>query len=394
MATASTIHVELIERAEDIPLSADAWNELAAANATNSIFQTREWFDAWWRSFGSGHRLFFLLLRRADEIVGFAPLMVSRVKPWLRQVQFVGTGNADYLDFVIRGERRAALDAILDFLRRRAPRTARIHLSNVPVELASLDSLSASAHGRGLHLVDEVRLPCLALSLEGDSRAIFEMINKYSMRRPLNWFRRRGVVRFRHVRELDEVLALLPVLFDQHRRRWRAAGCASLFEQPLQRAFYASLAASMHRAGWLLFSVVELDSEPIAIHFGFDYAGTVMWYKPSFETKYAEHSPGVLLIRELIADALVRGRREIDFTIGEERFKERFANLQRTNAYAAMYRSRAVWLAALGVRSGRRLAGEMLRFIARTATLSAGRSSECAVRAAPSAHRDVREISC
>ena len=71
VGSGTAIAVELIEDRSQIPLSAAEWNELVARNETNSIFQTYQWFDAWWRTFGDAHQLFFLLLRQEGRIVGF-----------------------------------------------------------------------------------------------------------------------------------------------------------------------------------------------------------------------------------------------------------------------------------------------------------------------------------
>jgi hypothetical protein len=83
--------------------------------------------------------------------------------------------------------------------------------------------------------------------------------------------------------------------------------------------------------------VVELDGAPIAFHYGFDYADCVTWYKPTFAMKFADHSPGLLLTRQLIEDSLERSRRELDFTIGDEAFKSRFASTFRFNVYLGIY---------------------------------------------------------
>jgi CelD/BcsL family acetyltransferase involved in cellulose biosynthesis len=361
MTVGHKLHIELIERRSDIPLSATQWNALLASNETDSVFQTYQWFDAWWSVLGSAHQLFFLVVRRGGDVIGFAPLMLSRGKWGLRELQFIGTGNADYLDFVIAGDRREALRAICEFLRSQAARWDRFWLCNIPANSASLAGLAQAVAASGLYLAEEARIRCPAMLLEEDRGRAQELINRYSVRRPLNWFKKRGNVSFRHVGSLEDVSALLPAFFEQHIRRWRAAGKPSLFEQARQRAFYASLATSVHGPGWLLFSVLELDNVPIAFHFGFDYAGSVTWYKPAFDMSYAEHSPGLLLTRQLIEDSLARNRKEIDFTIGEEQFKDRFANTERSNVYVAVYHSRLFWATALCVHGGRRLAGRAVR---------------------------------
>lgn len=350
--------VRLLEKRADIPLSANTWNALLAQNETNTVFQTYEWFDAWWSTFGAAHQLFFLLVERGGSVIGFAPLMITG--RWHR-LSFVGTGNADYQDFVLPAEKPAALRAICAFLRQHSRRWHRAWLCNIPSQSSTVSLLREAQAHTGLYLVDEALVACPALQIASEQQAARALIAKYSLRRPLNWFAKHGQVRFRHVADLAEIESLLPAFFDQHRRRWANTRNHSLFGSAAQQAFYRALARAAHSAGWLLFSVVELDGRPIAFHFGFDYRGTIVWYKPAFEIRYAERSPGLLLIRQLIEDALQRGRSEIDFTIGDEPFKERFANRLRQNVFIGMYHSRLLHLAALAVRDARRGLGRRLR---------------------------------
>jgi CelD/BcsL family acetyltransferase involved in cellulose biosynthesis len=208
----------------------------------------------------------------------------------------------------------------------------------------------------GLRVVDELRVPCPALELGPDASHARGMLDKYSLRRPLNWFSKRGTVRFRHVTSAEEIARLLPVFFGQHQRRWTSAGGYSVFSERRQRLFYETLARALLPRGWLQFSVVEFNDEPIAFHFGFDYGGTITWYKPTFDTRYASHSPGLLLTRRLIEDGLERGRKELDFTIGDEAFKERFANRHRSNEYFGVYPSGISHGIAVAMRDLRRFA--------------------------------------
>ena len=331
----AAIAVELIEERSQIPLTEAEWNGLVARNETNSVFQTYQWFDAWWRTFGSAHRLFFLLLRQEGQIVGFAPMMLRRMAFGVRRLEFVGTGNADYQDFVVPQSKQAALHAICEFLRVHSSRWNSAWLSNVPSQSSTVFHLRDAGRRYGLHLVEEGRVRCPALQLSDPHAAA--LLKKYSLKRPLNWFSSRGEVRFRNVASLGEIQNWLPVFFEQHTGRCRAIGRHSLFDTDRQRTFYLALAAGLHSAGWLLFSVVEFNGQPIAFHFGFDYCGSLIWYKPSFDMRYAEHSPGLLLTRKIIEDGLQRSKRELDFTIGEEAFKDRFANVSRFNVTLSVY---------------------------------------------------------
>jgi CelD/BcsL family acetyltransferase involved in cellulose biosynthesis len=358
---AAELRVELVTRRSDIPLDAQRWNALVAANETNTIFQTYEWFDAWWQVFGARRQLFFLVLREGDEIVGFAPLMRHRSVFGWRQLEFAGTGNADYQDFILPKDKPRAMAAICGFLRESWLRWDRFALANVPGQSSTLLLLSSAARGTGLRIVDEIHVPCPTLMFQPNAEQARHMIGKYSVRRPLNWFRKRGKVGFRHVSSVEEINKLLPTFFDQHRRRWENVGKPSLFADARQMRFYELLALKLHARGWLQFSVVELDDAPIAFHYGFDYGGCVTWYKPAFAVKYAEHSPGLLLTRHLIEDCLARSRRELDFTIGDEAFKTRFASAWRFNVYLGVYHGPVSYGFAIGVARLRRLVGRVLR---------------------------------
>lgn len=359
--TESELRVELVTDRSGIPLNAERWNALVAANETHTIFQTYEWFDAWWHVFGASRRLFFLVVRAGDEIIGFAPLTRRRSVFGWRLLEFAGAGNADYLDFVMPTDKTRQLRAICAFLRARRFSWERLALSNVPARSSTHAAVLATTAEIGVRVVDEVRIGCPTLLLGPDSAAARHIIDKYSLRRPLNWFRRHGNIRFRHVNSIDEIVGFLPAFFEQHRRRWNSVGKRSLFAKARQRHFYETLARSLHVRGWLQFSVVEFNGDPIAFHFGFDYDGCVTWYKPTFEIRYAAHSPGLLLTRELIADAVQRARREFDFTIGDETFKGRFSSHERQNLYFGLYPGRFSGACALALRDLRRLGGRTWR---------------------------------
>lgn len=363
-ASTTSIDIQLIQDRSQIPLTATEWNGLVASNETNSIFQTYEWFDAWWRTFGEPHDLFFMLVRWHGRVIGFGAMMLRHVALGGRRLEFVGTGNADYQDFVLPYEKAAAMACVCKFLQTHASSWRSAWLSNVPAQSSTVEHLRREGAKFGLHFVQEAQLRCPALQLESDRRNAEKLLKKYSLKRPLNWFSSRGEVRFRNVSALSEIQQLLPIFFEQHARRWRAAGRPSLFETNKQRTFYLALAAALHSAGWLLFSVVEFNGTPIAFHFGFDYFGSIVWYKPSFEVRYAEHSPGLLLTRKIIEDGLQRERRELDFTIGEEAFKDRFANVTRFNVTMSVYHSRTSAWRAHGWRWLRRKLGRVRRKIA------------------------------
>jgi CelD/BcsL family acetyltransferase involved in cellulose biosynthesis len=71
-----------------------------------------------------------------------------------------------------------------------------------------------------------------------------------------------------------------------------------------------------------------------------------------------------LLIGLLIEDALKRERREVDFTIGDEQFKSRFANVERANVNLSLYRPGFAYVAGTAARGLRRVGRAIRRGVA------------------------------
>lgn len=325
----SGLEVRLTESRDNLPLTPAQWNALAAQSPTHTAFQTFEWFDAWWSAFGSNHHLFLLTVHRAGAIVGVAPLMLTRGPLGLRVLELAGTPNADYQDFLVSAAGESVFDAIVDFLVRERRRWAMVVLRNLPSQSPTVVQLHAACARRGLRVMDLERQPCPALAIRGRHAEVRQLLDRYSIRRAMKKLASRGAVRFRKLDGIEAIDRYLPMFFEQHTRRWAGSREPSPFNHRSFCDWYRALAHAAHHAGWLHFSVLECGGTPAAFHFGFDHAGVLSWYKPSFNPAFARESPGTTLIHSLIEDACARDFGELDFAAGAEPFKVRFSNLQR-----------------------------------------------------------------
>ena len=165
----------------------------------------------------------------------------------------------------------------------------------------------------------------------GDDEADLKTANKSSLKRHTNFFQKSGELRFYQCGSEAEILGYLDRFFDQHRARWAQTDSPSQFFDPAQRAFYKELVREIFPYGWLRFDVVLFNGAPLAFHFGFEYQRRFIWYKPTFDNQFASKSPGEVLIKFLLEDAIKKKLEEFDFTVGSEPFKYRFANRIRFN---------------------------------------------------------------
>ena len=134
-----------------------------------------------------------------------------------------------------------------------------------------------------------------------------------------------------------------------------------IFIDPAQQLFYRDLIKDTLRHGWLRFDVVLFDGAPLAFHFGFEYQRRFIWYKPAFDVQFAARSPGEVLLKFLLDDAIEKGLEEFDFTVGSEPFKYRFANRTRSNDRIIVFRSAVDYLFHRGISRVKSIAKKLLR---------------------------------
>ncbi len=321
----------LCQNFNDPPLGKSAWNRLLARSETHSVFLTWQWLSTWWECFDEGATLFTFAVERDNELVGIAPLMVRR-ENGIRYVEFLGMGSSDYCDVIALEENKAdVLRAVLDALFKRRDRWDRIRLRYLPAHSNTAKSLASLPLPAGWEYLQEVEATCPALSIEASRVFAESCAQKKSLVRHARYFERLAPLRFHHALDADEILDRLPEFIEQHRDRRFMAGDHSLFDDPRHKRFYERMIPVMLEAGLLRFGVLQWKDEVLAYHLGFHYDGVFTWYKPTFNVDWARYSPGEVLLKCLLEDALENGVRVFDFTVGDEAFKERFANVKNEN---------------------------------------------------------------
>jgi len=105
-------------------------------------------------------------------------------------------------------------------------------------------------------------------------------------------------------------------------------------------------------SGWLRFTVLQLDGKMIAAHLGWLYAGRFYWYKPTFKISLKKYSPGQVLLKRAIEQAIAENALEFDFLLGNEAYKNRFATKERELVWLEIDTS---WLAATAKRVRQRI---------------------------------------
>ena len=141
-----------------------------------------------------------------------------------------------------------------------------------------------------------------------------------------------GRLEVQHARTAEGILPQLDEFFEQHiARRAATRSAQACFLIRRQRDYYRSIVANIGPTGWLRFTRLEWNGRAIAFHFGLNYRRRFLFGIPSFDIELQRHSPGEVLLRQLILAAMEEGATVFDFGPGEEAYKYRFAT-QRSAA--------------------------------------------------------------
>lgn len=307
--------VSVLAGFDEVPLSPALWEELLKRASTRTVFQTHEWQRAWWESFGRGHLL--LVLAQEEKPIVLAPLFGDEDG----MVYFIGSGGSDYLDFVGEVSDPEVLAEILAAAAASVPHFAGFRFYHVPSQSPTAQLLQAAADVLGFTWADEGSWVAPALEFPRFSAAA----EKKSLVYYENYLRRRASLDVLHLQDGEEILGHLDAFFAQHVARWSVTEHPSLFLQSRQRSFYRRLIRLAATTGWLRFTRITWDARPIAFHLGFSYGARYLMYKPTFDIELARRSPGQVLLRQLLLEAMAERAAIFDFGLGDEAYKRRFA---------------------------------------------------------------------
>ena len=329
------METRIITRREEVTVGREEWNQLLSGSETDTVFQTYEWIWSWWKVFGHRHTLILVEVRDGDKLLALGPMMLGKV--WMQRVlRFIGDENSDYCDFIAGDRKSDALGAILD--------TAAaikgwdvIELKNIPAASSTVASVRDFCDRSGKGLVERNEIVCPTLIVKGHEEHARRVASGKTIRRRYNFLRKSENFKILHLEEVDEALRCFDHFAAQHIRRWSDTPAPSLFLKMANREFYRELIRTLLPQGRLIFTVLEYEGNPIAYHFGFDYGSKIIWYKPSYDPGYARLSPGSVLLTHLIEYCLERGYKELDFGIGDEPFKRRYANHLNRNVHYMIY---------------------------------------------------------
>ena len=348
---------EVITSYPAIEKLAGEWNDLLVSSGSDTVFLTSEWLSCWWKTLDDNAVPFVIVVREANQILAVAPLLIvedSVLGIPVRRLQFIGSPNADYADFIVVRDRDLCLTAILRCILDHAKEWDFVELLHVTDESPNWHSLRSALDATGFsHTVSKWSV-CPYVPIGDSFAAYYRSLSKklrYDLGRQERRLQEIGELRFDVLDDQREAkVALADFAAMLTRREWDVGRVGPSSAYRRLRAQCSALLESEDAFRRIHFSKLSLSGDTIAYHFGFEYGDKLYYYKPTFDLEYAQYSPGKVLIKQLIEYAFNRGLKEFDFLLGDEHYKMRWATRTRTSYNVRLFsnsnKSRAlrIWL--------------------------------------------------
>jgi len=282
------------------------------------LFVLPAWLQVWWGEFGDESELYLRSIKKGDDLIGIAPLLLNG-----ESASFIGSNDVcDFQDFIISpGCEKEFFDVLLENLYERG--ITRLDLRSLRPDSSVLKHLIGEARKRGYEIScdpDDVSLELDLPSTWDGYLQILKGKQRHEVKRKLRRLNEAGDVNYRVVEELDGVKDVMSTFFELFRK---SRSDKDIFMSPEMESFFKSLALAMAEIKMLRFCILELDARPIAVVMCFDYHDTFYLYNNGYDPQFNSLSVGVISKVLIIKDSIQRGKKKYDFLKGAETYKRR-----------------------------------------------------------------------
>jgi CelD/BcsL family acetyltransferase involved in cellulose biosynthesis len=333
------VRVALLKEIPEDPDLSEAWNTLVLEMEHPEVFFTYQWALAASRGFRNNLSPLLFLMYESEQLVGVVALAIDPRAP--RAAFFLTSSTADYCDVVSNpANRRAVVLALLEESQKLS--LSDLILANVPSSSATLRELREVAGPSRYYVTSRNAYNCGVIQLEGKEQRetlLQTLASKSRERRALKKLTTLGAVKVIHLTEPEQIGASLESIVSAQISRFLASDRVSPLVGPERRTFLRQLSDLLSHSGWLKISQLEIDGRPVAWNYGFRFGGSWFWYLPTFQMEYEHVSPGSCLLRLLVEESAKDASvKMLDLGLGDEPYKERYANDVRQTRYVRLSR--------------------------------------------------------
>lgn len=333
------ISLKKIHTAREFRELKDKWNSFLEQSSYPNLFLTWEWLYTWWEFYSNGYQLFILLALDQDEnLLGIAPFYLSRISPVrLKVLRFLGTEEvcSDHLDFILKkGREKETLSLFFEYLEANPKEWDLLNLTDLREDCLSLPFLKTWAEKNRYSFSFNPWTVCPYAILPENWESFLSGLSanaRKDIRRQLRLLEESKNVRYTSVKERDDVIPMMDILFRLHSKRWSTLGEEGVFQRERFNRFHKKIAMLFFDREWLFMPYLSSGENIFAIYYNFLYLNKIYAYQSGIDPDWGTFSPGTAAMALTIQSVIVQGVNEFDFLRGQASYKYKWTEKERNN---------------------------------------------------------------
>ena len=334
MTTNTALTIRVVTSLEEFKGLACQWEQLLGTVSGHSFFLTWEWLYYWAKHYLSGDQLKILLVfDDCKRLIGIAPLYLRMTSVYglisVRELRLLGSETvcSSYLDIVAsERDKRAVCRSLYRYLFNDARNEWDIlTFSDVSAESSTLDLWTelVDEAGKVGEVVGTSCCPVIRLPDDIETyRAGLGRNRRYTLQRKTKCLQCAGRMEYARITSPREIDAAFESLVSLHQQRWSTYVNGGVFANDVSRRFHREIVQVLSERGRVSLDLLILDGRPIAAIYGFVYGGTYYFYLPGFDpAAMPKASPGLLLLHQVIEQAISDGAHMVDLLQGAQPYK-------------------------------------------------------------------------
>lgn len=338
-----SLRVEVVTTLDGLIRIGPAWDHVVDQAGITHPFLSHDWVRSWWEAFGARRVLKVLLIKDQDELIGIAPLMISRTAFYglpVRELGFIYNDHTPRFDFIVLRDQAAVYDAISQHLKERRKEWDVMKLCQLVSDSPTLAEVARvwEESNYRVGLWPSTSSPYLTVSGAFDDHfASLPRGVRTNLKRRLKRLEEHGPVEFERVSDPAEIDVALAEAFQMEAGTWKGAEGTAMDCRPEVKKFYTLLAHRAARNGTLYLTFLRLNGARIAFDLSVIYKDRLFKLKPGYSMEYHACSPGAQLTALTIRDAFERGLTEVDFLGDADLWKLAWTRTTRQNNWVYLF---------------------------------------------------------
>jgi CelD/BcsL family acetyltransferase involved in cellulose biosynthesis len=265
--------------------------------------------------------------------------------------------NGDYLDILAADDRPRVVAAVLAKLWELRSRWGLLVVGEIVKDgpLQAAVETWAARQGLALRQQEDRLCPYIELPRRFDDylKTLSDSMRYHVRRRTRDIVDKHGA-RVEVWTTPEQIDAGIDLLIRLHLARWRRDGEPGTLGRPGYAEFLRGVCHAQPAGARPRLYVLSHEGQPIAALLAFHFGDSALFYQAGWDpsSPLARLSPGVVLMRQSIEDAIAGGLRYYDFLRGDEEYKTRWTSTARTTTTLLVARTplARAYLAALSLK--------------------------------------------